>query len=215
MSEDIKASLHRSLGIGQVEILEGWVDSVDEGKCTASIRIEGDDEDSLVLPDVALRSIADDDINGIVLIPEVDSYVLFARIEGQDNYVLLKTSKIEKVLIDIKELLKATIPNIEIEGKEIKMVIDNVNIESKDIKIKADKTTFNDGSNLGLAKVLAIGKQLNLIEADITVLKAAFAAWLPAVGDMGEGLRAASTAWAAKPLTPTVATDLANDKITH
>lgn len=163
----------------------------------------------LVLTDVRLKVTIDDDTNTMMFVPKVGTMVLVGSLTGDlKDLCVVKVDVLDKIILDVKV-------EVDIKSPKVKVASDDIEVKGGKLVIDADSIVMNGGNNMGLAKVLAIGKQLNLIEADITMLKAAFAAWLPAVGDMGEGLRAASAAWAAKTLTPTVVADLENKDIKH
>lgn len=86
------------LGIGACEIFDGVVKAVDAEHYTADIEIDAE----LVLPEVRLRSVTDGAKAGFVCLPKVGSTVVFAKIEGQSDYVLLLTSELDKVVVEIE-----------------------------------------------------------------------------------------------------------------
>lgn len=86
------------IGAGAVEIYDGKVVAVDEGNYTVDVELDAD----LVLPDVKLRSVINtDEKAGFVCLPQKDTEIVFAKIEGESDYVLLKTAELEKVIIEI------------------------------------------------------------------------------------------------------------------
>lgn len=73
--------------------------------------------------------------------------------------------------------------------------------------------TLNGGNNGGVPMAPQVVQRLNLLEHDLMVIKAVFAAWVPVPGDGGLVLKTATTTWAATPLVDTTLADIANPKI--
>ena len=65
----------------------------------------------------------------------------------------------------------------------------------------------------GLVKLNDLVSKLNVIENDINTLKTAFSTWVTVPSDGGAALKAITTTWFGSSITPTVASDLENDKI--
>ncbi|MDR2894237.1 MAG: hypothetical protein LBU97_02105, partial [Alistipes sp.] len=77
------------------------------------------------------------------------------------------------------------------------------------------KVTVNGGTLGGLVISGNTADKLNALEDDVNQLKQVLTAWVPVPQDGGAALKGAVSSWAGQPLTPTVPTDLENDKITH
>lgn len=87
------------------EIFDGFVVSINEGDGTCDVNISGEGEPELVLPGVSMRSVADGDKSGIMFIPEVGAHVVFCKVEGQSDYVLIKTSKLKKTVLNCDNIV--------------------------------------------------------------------------------------------------------------
>lgn len=98
---DISASMRKSLGIGN-EIFDGFVTAVNDDN-TCDVKMYNDD--NYIIPNISLRSVADGDNIGVIVVPAIDSHVVFAAIEGQSDYVVLKTSKIDKVIVNAPDVI--------------------------------------------------------------------------------------------------------------
>lgn len=81
--------------------------------------------------------------------------------------------------------------------------------------ITSELTQFNDGSFNGLAKVQELTQKLNILEADLNVLKTAFSAWVVIPGDGGAALKTIALTWSGDMLTPTNVSDIENPRILH
>lgn len=92
-------------GLRGIEIFDGFVADVNEAEQTCSVNIAAEGEEALILPGVALRSVSDGDNAGIMFIPERGSHVVFCKIEGQSDYVLIKTSKLRKVILNCDDIV--------------------------------------------------------------------------------------------------------------
>ncbi len=125
--------------------------------------------------------------DGVVAIPAKDSYVVVSFISESIAVVVL-AEKVDKIVLKIGET------TAELVDGEIKL---------------------NGGTLGGLVVSQKTTDKLNALEGDINELKALFTAWAPLAQDGGGALKTAVTAWAEQQLTPTVATDLENDKIKH
>lgn len=125
--------------------------------------------------------------HGVVAFPAVGSYVVVSFLSESAAVVVLAET-VEKIVLKI--------------GATTAEVTDG-------------KIEINGG---GLGGLVVSGKttdKLNALESEINELKTAIAAWVPVAQDGGAVLKTALTAWAGQPLTPTVAADLENSKITH
>ena len=78
-----------------------------------------------------------------------------------------------------------------------------------------ESVCFMGGKNGGLVISGNTADKLNVLENDINELKTIFTTWVTVPNDGGAALKTAVSSWAGQQLTPTVATDLENDKIAH
>jgi len=79
------------------EIISGTVVSVDEGAATMSVLLTDYDTN---VDNVLLNGVSDN-LNGLLLIPSVNSNVVIASIDGPGEYTLVRASNIDKALINI------------------------------------------------------------------------------------------------------------------
>lgn len=86
-----------------IQLYDGFVKEVGTESCSVNIAAEGEDE--VLLPEVAFRAVADGDDSGLTIVPEKGSYVVFAKINGQSDYVLLKTTKLKKLHLNCDEIV--------------------------------------------------------------------------------------------------------------
>lgn len=121
-----------------IEILQGKVIAVHEDSLTVDIELEPD----VVRYNVRLRAVVDDD-TGLYLLPAMKSYCTIAKIEGGQEHVLIKTSKLDKVILKIKE---------------------------QSIHASADGFVFNEGKLKGLVKIDDLVSKLNALENKVNNL---------------------------------------------
>lgn len=138
---ELSASLGRALGIGY-EIFDGFVTAVNDNH-TCDVKVF-DSEDS-ILDGISLRSVADGEDSGILVVPAVDSHVVFARIEGQDDYTVLKTSKIDKLIVNAPEVILNDGTNKGI------IIIDKLSAEIA--KLNSAIATLKTATQTGLAAI--------------------------------------------------------------
>jgi hypothetical protein len=67
----------------------------------------------------------------------------------------------------------------------------------------------------GLVKVNDLVSKLNNIEIDLNTLKTAFASWVVVASDGGAALKATTATWYGSSITPTIKSDLENNKVKH
>lgn len=199
---DIKEYLRDVLGAGDYEILDGIVSGISEDSVDVDI-----DED-VTVEGVRLRAVADDQMTGIILVPTKGSQVVFAKVRGLPEYVLLKHSGLDKVIVKVAQSISANCPEVILEA-------DNITVRAKDVKLDAEQTTINGGSNKGLAKVESIASRMNLVENDINALKSVFGAWVVSPMDGGAALKGAAGSWASSALATTTPAQLENTKVKH
>lgn len=178
---EIKQLIERMGGAHLYEIIDGTVDSVNEEDYSVDVKLAED----VVLPDVRLRAVSNGGAPGLVCLPKVGSYIVFCQIRGAEDYILIKTSELDKIIVDV-----------------------GVKLE-----LNASETVFNGGNNDGLPFAGKVVQRLNKLESDINSLKQIIAWWTPASQDGGAALKTASSSWAAQLLQATVISDIENNKI--
>lgn len=87
--------------------------------------------------------------------------------------------------------------------------------ELEKILIDTDLVQYNGGTNGGLININDLVSQLNKVENDLNSLKTALSGWIPVPNDGGAALKVALTNFIAGTLTPTLNTDMEDDKVTH
>jgi hypothetical protein len=97
--------------------------------------------------------------DGVMFVPAVGSYVLVADPKNLSPYVIM-WSEVDKV----------------------QFVVNNTILTIKD-----GLTTFNEGDNAGLVKVIPLTTKLNAIEQDINLLKTTWAGILAAIAAAASG----------------------------
>lgn len=143
--------------------------------------------------DVKLRSVIDDNKNGVCCKPKLKSFVTVAIINNLDmNGTVIKFSEIE----------------------EIEIINTNFSF-----KVAANGVAmFNDGNNKGIPKIDPLEREINKIHANMNIMKAAIVAAfagqdvaLPGIGT------AASTPFntVVTSLQPALTNDIANPKVKH
>ena len=134
-----QAILKHAKRINTKQVLSGTVAEVGESTCTVSR------DNAPTLNDVRLNSISGDLESYLTVYPAVDSEVLVGIIEGmQTEAVLLKCSKIEKIMVRIGEM---------------KLFFD------------AEGQILNDGNNGGLVNILKLLEWMQKVYADLQTLK--------------------------------------------
>lgn len=118
-------------------VLSGKVLEVDTEARTANIDIDG-----TTLPGVLLQPVIDNS-TGIVIFPKVGATALCLYDAEYDGWVLLQTSDIERV---------------------------QLNIGNTSIEVSADGVLFNGGNNGGLVNVNTLKSAFNAVVTDITTL---------------------------------------------
>lgn len=94
--EQIREALRDMAGrFGPMQTMLAKVKSVDEDEKTC-VLIEEIGEDELEIPDVRLRPVAIDD-NGLIIFPKADTYVLAARIENDEEWMVIAVDEADKI----------------------------------------------------------------------------------------------------------------------
>ena len=91
----------------------------------------------------------------------------------------------------------------------------NIKVGNSTFNIKDSEILFNNGDNDGLIKINDLVTKLNNLENDINNLKTAFASWVVVPSDGGLALKTIAGTWFVSSLTPTVKSDLEDEKIKH
>lgn len=143
--------------------------------------------------DVKLRSVIDDNKNGVCCKPKLNSFVTVAIINNLDmNGTVIKFSEIE----------------------EIEIINTNFSF-----KVAANGVAmFNDGNNKGIPKIDELAREINKIHANMNILKAATGAGISAAATSPSPTASAAfgvynTAIAA--MQPAITNDIANPKVKH
>lgn len=199
---DIKQYLKDVMGSGEYEILDGVVANVYEDS------VDVDIDEQVTIDGVRLRAVADDQMTGVILVPTKGSQVVFAKVRGLSDYVMIKHSGLDKVIVKVAQSISANCPEVILEA-------DNITVKAKDVKLDAEQTTINGGSNKGLAKVESIAERLNLVENDMNALKSVFGGWVVSPMDGGAALKGAADSWAGSALATTTPAQLENTKVKH
>jgi len=79
----------------------------------------------------------------------------------------------------------------------------------------AENIEFNGGNNGGLINISDLISKINNLENDINNLKTIITTWVPVPSDGGAALKALITTWSAQTLTPTLVSEIENEKIKH
>lgn len=87
--------------------------------------------------------------------------------------------------------------------------------ELEKILIDTDLVQYNGGTNGGLINIDDLVTQMNKAQNDLNSLKTALSGWIPVPNDGGAALKVALANFIADTLTPTLATDMEDDKVTH
>ena len=85
----------RNMAGTKTELFSGVVASVDES--TATMEVWPDPEDKEFLLPVMLRA-TDDEVNGVIIVPEANSEVVYCSIDGGNEFTLVSASKVAKVI---------------------------------------------------------------------------------------------------------------------
>lgn len=105
---------------------------------------------------------------------------------------------------------------VPVVGKPV--VVSYKSTENSFISMFSDieEVIFQDGANEGIVKVIELTDKLNNLENDINTLKTVFATtWVVVAQDGGAALKAAAATWAGSTLTPTIKSEIQNNKFIH
>lgn len=101
-----------------------------------------------------------------------------------------------------------------IDGQEVVTFLINAEVVEL-VETKAEKIVFNGGENAGLVKVKELTEKVNVLEKDLNLVKAIFAAWVPVPMDGGASLKSVIAQWAGQQIKVTQQTDIEDKIITH
>ena len=101
------------------------------------------------------------------------------------------------------------------EGSMVIIGLMNENTGYVAMYSKLDSIQFMDGSFGGLIKITDLVEKLNVLEDDLNNLKSAINGWTPVANDGGAALKSALATYLGNTITPTMETDIENDKVTH
>jgi hypothetical protein len=138
--------------------------------------------------DVKLRSVIDDNKNGVCCKPKLKSLVTVAIINNLDmNGTVIKFSEIEEI-----EIINTNF-SFKVDANGVAM--------------------FNDGNNKGIPKIDQLEREINKIHANINILKTATLT----VAGVTEGITGLTGiyAGAVATLQPAITNDIANPKLKH
>lgn len=181
--KDIAQSIAELGKAGKYEIFEGSVSVVDEKQRTVDVEIE----EGVELFDIKLRSVVGGGKDGIVLIPKVGSQIVFAQIRGEDDFILIATSELDKIIVDVEVSVEVNSPKILING----------------------------GDNGGIPIEKKVIDEINELKQVINDFKTLLTTWIPVPSDGGAALKTAISSWAGEMLVPTEAKALENPKVKH
>lgn len=188
MSEFEKALTRKIKGLIPNQSFIGKVVKVDEVKYTCTVMpLDSDAE----IFKVRLKPTIDNEKNGIIAIPSVDSFVIVGLLNNNENSAFVVwCSNIKKYYI--------------------------VGEGGNTLEFKDDGTILINGdAHAGLVKVAELVTQINKMESDLNSIKTAFNAWVVVGGDGGAALKALSATWAASPITQTVKANIENTRVKH
>lgn len=167
----------------KVEVFSGEVESVDEAEATIDVRINED----IIVYGVRLRCVIDT-TDGMYIVPAIDSHVVFAQIDGGQDYQLIQASVIDKVMITI---------------------------EGTTVVIDKDGIVFNEGTNDGLVNVVDLVTKLNNLENKVNIIATTFNSHTHSGVTSGGQASGPSPTPITGTLTPTQKADIEDTKITH
>jgi len=133
---DIRKQLRDFLGESEETIL-AEVTAVDEANYSCTL-----DNDGSEIFEVRLQPILTD-VAGVVIIPKLNTQVLAVRIEATDEYMVVKVSEVEKIIITVGD---------------------------RKLSITSDAFLFNEGKK-GLVKLDAMVKWMQKVYSDLQTLK--------------------------------------------
>jgi hypothetical protein len=196
-AEEIREKL-KDLTKAPIQSFWATVVKVDQKLMSAAV---DPDDNGAQYSNVTLRADLES-VSGITEIPKVGSRVICSILNNDtDTAFISKCTDVEMVVVDSDLIGKA---NVEWKG---------------DFKIEGS-IVLNNGLNQGAVKVLQLVKEMNLIVADITALKALLAT-LGGIGANAPGapvlgaVIAPLQAYGAAVLKPVEPATLQNDKLKH
>jgi hypothetical protein len=171
-----------------------------------------------VIYDVRLQATIDENENGMIVLPKLNSSVIIAKIGNDDNqWFVVHYTEIDKIIVKSSKFSfeanftdSGTGVNINIEDKM------KINFDKDNLTINASGTiTFNGGGNGGLVVANSVSSQLNTVITRVNALQNLVNTFI--------GLYNAHVPTPATPMTPIVLTPLVstvqgnfeNNKVKH
>lgn len=179
---EIAEAIARLGKAGKYEIFEGVVSKVNVDERTVDVEIE----EGVELFDIKLRTVVGGK-DGIVLLPKMGSMVAFAQVRGEDDFILVSSSELDKIIIDVEVAVEITSPTVLI----------------------------NNGDNGGVPIESKVVEELNALQKEVNDLKTILIAWVPVPSDGGAALKTAISSWAGAPMELTAPKALENEKVKH
>jgi len=162
--------------------------------------------------------------------PMLNTQVLIIKDKNDNSYHLLKTEKIESVVVTVNGITSISSNEIkleaeqlaEISGHDVNLRGINVGIYGPTIKISKDDLVdsdivLNSGSNGGIPKTPKLVQKLNTLETRMNALCEIFLFWTPALGDGGTALKTIYTPYSSilTSITPTTIAEIENENVKH
>jgi hypothetical protein len=158
--------------------------SIDKSKQTAELQPIND---GAPLLDCRLKPVIDEQEQGIIIYPAIQSVVIAAKLDNSDDYFVCSIANFESVLISITDIFK--------------------------LELKADGTLELNGGTLGgLVNLHELVTEIQKLNRFLAAIKQTFTTWTPVLGDGGAALKIAmNVALATQQVADT--SKLSNDKI--
>ena len=187
MSDKVRSALERMMKkVHPMQAFAGKVTAVNVDNYTCDVESA---DGGAIFHDVRLKASVDSDDNGIVTIPEVNSYVLVSTIGNNQDYAYVSIfSKVKSYLIKCSNGVK--------------------------IEIKDDGEVHLNGDGLGgLVKVAELKTQLDKNTQLLEAIQNVFSSWTPVPNDGGAALKAVSTSFTSLPVADL--SNIENEKVKH
>ena len=181
VEEEIKQKL-KDLTFKEADVLIGSVISINEDLATCDVDIDGN-----TFFDVRLKSVIDDEVKGITVLPQKNSNILVQRIGTGNDFLALKYSNIDCIQWQIEDL---------------------------NLKFTKEGFVFNDGENKGMVKLPELVQKINNIENKVNEI-ITWTATHTHTGVLAGGGTSGIAVGVMDSLTPTQENDLENNKIKH
>ncbi len=153
--DELRRKLKSQFGGDNDMVFSGIVTEVNEDEFTCTVRRD----DAVDYFDVRLRGLINADLQGLALIPKMESVVLVCRIGKSNELFVCQFTEIDKVIFTENDLeLRVDLDSIDLtKGEKIKLHVDSevvsMVVENSIIKITPQGLTLTRGSS-GLKKTL-------------------------------------------------------------